>query len=177
VYLDELVPLHAGGFGGYDAVRRYRPNGGSSDAAAANASGRRGLGQGMSEQTQRNLALSLDELEQLAAAGGQPVAQPPMPHGGTHSAEASPRLPADEQVSEVLRDWEWAYQGLESGALDLYKDRFVAVIGERVVAVGDDPLGLRRSVSEQSGVHPERVVVFFVGAGDDRRLQQSLASR
>jgi hypothetical protein len=69
---------------------------------------------------------------------------------------------SDTQLGMVLEDFQTAYRILETGQLDRYSGQFVAFLDGRFISAGSDSVDLRMKVSQEHGVHPERVAVIHV---------------
>jgi hypothetical protein len=71
---------------------------------------------------------------------------------------------------DILKDWKAAFQAAEAGELAPYTGEYVAVLRGRVVAHGESEGEVRSAASREHGVHPERLVLFYVDPGAELPL-------
>jgi hypothetical protein len=68
---------------------------------------------------------------------------------------------------DVKPDWQWVRGEMENGSLfcpdDPDDNYYAAVYQCRIVGTGPDPLQLQIEKAREFGVHPERIVVTYVG--------------
>src|SRR4051794_31850551 len=78
--------------------------------------------------------------------------------------------PAEDELypyPEILDDWNWLFDEYESGRLEPYLGKYVAVFEKKVLGGGDDPEALRQEFGTKLGVDPDRFVVMFIGGWFD----------
>jgi phenylalanine-4-hydroxylase len=66
------------------------------------------------------------------------------------------------QLDPQLADWNIYFQLLQSNQLEGYRGRHIVLHNGKIVAEGLDPTELRRRISKQLGVGPERLVIPFI---------------
>ena len=101
-----------------------------------------------------------------------PVAPPPapsvdgLPLSGAELRAELRRLEAlypPPVLAEWVADYSWLAAATHAPWFEPYFGRCVAVLGERIVGVGDDEPALRLQVATGYHVHPERVVISVFG--------------
>jgi hypothetical protein len=75
-------------------------------------------------------------------------------------------LDEDTQNRLIFKDREAAYQLLESGQLDSYKGRWVAILYGQIAGSGEDLLELRQRVTREHRTHPNRPWIIDVEPDD-----------
>jgi hypothetical protein len=64
---------------------------------------------------------------------------------------------------EVLRDWQWIFDQCNAGNLRKYFDQHIAVVDRKILGHTKRAIDLRSKIAKKHGLHPERVVIFWVG--------------
>jgi hypothetical protein len=82
--------------------------------------------------------------------------------GFPHNADGFSRADADAQTALVLSDYQAAYDALEQGKLAPFSGLYVAYYNGQMVGSGNDDESLRRQLSADRQIHPERLAVIHV---------------
>ncbi len=67
----------------------------------------------------------------------------------------------NEPSAGLLADWAWIFELGVRGLLSSYQGRYIAVIGKKIVATGENEPELRVRVATEFGVDSERVALFY----------------
>lgn len=83
-------------------------------------------------------------------------------HARDGRGSAVPGTDHGDAVADVLADYAAAYRLLDAGKLEAYAGKYVGFINGAVVGAAADAAALRKQISRERKVHPERIAVIHV---------------